>query len=298
MGSEIIIPGTPLDQIPVYDRPVFDPSKQNGFPGSFGNLAAPGSASTVQRLRLNLNNQTWGSPATPISNGGSAAVAAGAQIQFPTVVNYQGPVPVLIAVSFPEAVATTPPNLQNKVNHPMQSGVILFFQSWDWSNWYFQNADSVSHQVQITVSPLRPMLENAMLGPLNLATLLGLNVAPTDLLRIRRLSVQLAGDQNVRYSENGTCLIYALPGAAQPTESIGAEFTLRGMLGERAGATSPNGYGQRYILDSPVDILGTDLSLTGAAPMLLVNFMAGGGGPGPFNSIIAAQLDYYPGANS
>ena len=40
MGSEVILPGTPLNQIPAGDRPIFDPTLQNGYAGLAGGGAS------------------------------------------------------------------------------------------------------------------------------------------------------------------------------------------------------------------------------------------------------------------
>jgi hypothetical protein len=86
MGSEVILPGTPTSQIPPGDRPIFDPSLQNGYAGLAG-----GGASVNGQTPIGVTKQTVYlraalatiNPPSGLTAFGSVSVPAGGQANYP-----------------------------------------------------------------------------------------------------------------------------------------------------------------------------------------------------------------------
>lgn len=70
MGSEVILPGTPLNQIPPGDRPIFDPTLQNGYAGlAGGGASVNGQAPIGVTKETSYLNYAPGATGAPLDSG-------------------------------------------------------------------------------------------------------------------------------------------------------------------------------------------------------------------------------------
>ncbi len=300
MGSEIIIPGTPLDQIPRADRPVFDPRLQNGFNGAFGNIAAPGAGSSVQRFSFFAQNITFNGNQPQASASAGAALAAGATSTLAAFVpSYTGPSPCQALITDETPVTTNPSHLQvNPNGGPSFTGTIILPKA-DPAKIVINNLDTVPHTYGVLLTPyrstLRPLAQNAQILPL---AGFGVTIGPTDLLRVRRLAIAIDGQGDfARFAPRAFALISGAQ-SNPPTFAFGGTvIPLDGSSDQIPSQQSPVAFSQVYSMRHQTDILGTDFNSIGASQSPQLFFLIySDSSVSPLSSTIWALFDYYPGA--
>lgn len=308
MGSELVIPGTSLDRIPLIDRPNFNANQQNGYTSIGGTPVTAGAGATLRyRLRL-ATNFSGNGDLKPAS--GFATIAAGASALVSSLVALPSLRPSCL-ISYSTAVATNAPTMEELFSSGGGiflglPGVPVLIPSID-ANTRINNADSVSHVFVVWLSPNAPgfteLTQMSFNGevPINLDTSLGLTVTSADILRVRSASLSVSGaGTSVRFARDCSIMIFS-GGFTVPSEVFPArEFRLRGTASQHDFLNDSSlGKPQRYILDSPIDILGTDFTTGGSFAPLLYVVLSGGGSviTQSFSANLTVFFDLFQGAN-
>ena len=318
MGSEIIIPGTPIGDIPPYDRPNFDPRKQNGFVGSLANLAAPPPGSSVARLSF-VQSFTGLNPErtnTQESGGWVQSVAAGSNQQALAPVagtsfggqNINGWWDVLL---FAPGVAAGLVFVQDGASNNNiidigaagAAGVLL--RGVNPAYIKLSNTDAGAHNVNVFIMQPPDLQEFATIGNPTppVLTLSGINLAPTDVLRLRRVWVSAVVTGAVPDFELALVQIALLKSAAQNPYTAQDVFDLdtpsqRVSNQPLLGGVDPTLYASRR---TPIDILGTDFNAAGAVYTPSLAVLAYSRYPRrnaqTVNLSVGVLADWYQGAN-
>lgn len=280
MGSETIIPGTPLDAIPAQDRPVFNAKLQNGYPGAAGNVAQPAPGSLVEHIVVSKNASPAVTGLTTMPTFFARSLGAGANETLDSffnggLVTTPRPAPfdlIFTATGSPAAAGAgilvggavgAGANLNSlKVplvlpNHPrLGSGL------------YISNSDTGSLDYQLTaVVSKGDDLWQTVPFKFDLTGLFD-PIQGTDVLRIRRLALQVQPNSNYGYGDGVLAIglsAAAISGANNPARIV---LPLRaniqgGAIFTNAARSAEEAAGPYYLLDGIADILGTDFNLAG-----------------------------------
>ena len=323
MGNEIIIPGTPLADIPPQDRPVFDPRLQNGY--LTGSPTSPPPGSSVEHYVLNVapagialaipvdhdatNNFSLASAAqktllqllpgfysgTPLGNYSFILQALGAVTTGKVWLTNQSPGTDDISLTDLKTLVIPRGRFADGASGFTLLGVL--------------NTDVAAQTIGIAaILDLESIDFNYYTIPLPMPA--GVLLNPANVLRIRYVSASLAllaTNGDVEFAEEIDLAYFIGTPAPSFNSPPAANFKMRGNNPRRwyqpstvvAGLTAPI----LYSLEVTRDILGTDFNNHGAvyAPYLQVGFWAK-----PRNSSatsptvvasVSAQIDIYRGAN-
>jgi len=323
MGNEIIIPGTPLADIPPQDRPVFDPRLQNGY--LTGSLTSPPPGSSVEHYVLKVAPAGI-SLAIPVDHDATNnfALLSGAQKSLLSLLpgfysgtplgNYTFILQALGAVTTGKVwVTNQAPGTDDISLTDLKTVVIPRGRFADGTSGFsplgLLNSDAATQTVAIAAILDLESIDFAYYT-ISVPMPAGVLLNPADVIRIRYVSVSLAllaTNGDVEYAE-AIDLEYFIGTPAPSFNSPPAvNFKLHGDNPRRwyqpssviAGLTAPI----LYTLDGTKDILGTDFNNAGApyAPYFQVGFWAK-----PRNTSatspqvvasVSAQIDIYRGAN-
>ncbi|MDE2040634.1 MAG: hypothetical protein KGJ45_11560 [Elusimicrobia bacterium] len=299
MGSEIIIPGTPIGSIPPYDRPNFDPRQQNGFLGSPSNLVAPPPGSLVQRFFLNLANQVAVPTNADDSWAATVTLAPGATSN--PLSSYQGLGSehrryARVTIIDTTAITTSPVAVVGATGNGTGNLVpnVPVEQILDITATKLKNNDTVGHTLTIFVDAnLEQSLEQITI---DLKAQLGLVVNPSDILRIRDFSLGVGSAGGGKEFYGARCVVRYVPSGAAIMNTSARSFVLDGTFADGKQQCEL----AIYALRAPVDILGTDFnpSALASSPKLLILLpRSNASGAGNFDWTASGLFDLFVGAN-
>ncbi len=311
MGIERVIPGTPLDQIPKGDRPVFDINRMNGIPGLTPGAGGAAIASLpVQRYQIRASQASpfpnqWLPATTSPTSSASLAAATSTQLYklfgFPS--NASGSLFDTDAIIQDLTPASTGGVLLGLAGTAANQGLLLTGQPpvrwrtrWDQNAGGFlgstlQNTDSVAHTLTISIMGIRtrPVFQS-------FAQQLPFAFGPTDAMVIRAAGMVLSSHGAVDDSYLMVTNNSGGPGSGGSGTFAQIRLVGRGRIAspfEGAYLTSPG-----CDLERPVTIYGTDGPQPVGKPWLVWQVAAAQAGnqtsPQPNYWAI---VDYYPGGN-
>lgn len=324
MGTEIIIPGTPLDQIPVYDRPNFDPRAQNGY--TQGSITSPPPGSSVEHYVL--AGTAGALPLVPVGPHNVSNVATAPHGAFTSFLTLLGAVfgappwgRYTLVLQDRTAVTTTDLSVCLHSAAPTSdidlskltalAGGLVVVGNLQTGGIY--NGDTVDHSIAIAAfadSETNPFSWYRV----GIAMPAGTLLSPADVLRIRyaTASFGLSGGDAAVQSPDECDLEYFLgTPAVSLAQPPAARFAMRGAkldgwqafgkiypLDPVGGVTGP----RLYSLEQTRDLLGTDFNPSGNsyAPFFVIGLWIKNESDLSLPTITPSyslQIDIYRGAN-
>jgi len=315
MGNEIIIPGTPLADIPPQDRPVFDPRLQNGY--LTGSLTSPPPGTSVEHYVLG-GSASLGGLLAPNDYNFTKSASLNANT-FISLLAFLGPIfgtspggglYTLVFQALGTPTTTDVFLTNNSVPSPtkdidLTAAKTLIIPRAQLAGLGIFNSDTVAQTIGVA-GYFDPATAEFNYYSFTVAMPAGVLLNPADVIRIRYVTAgfNLTGSDTGAEMPDEIDLSYYLGTPPSLTAFPAARFGLRGAKLSRfqsyakiAGGITP---GRLYSLEGTRDILGTDFNLAGAsyAPVFeigaWIKFMPGANSLSPSFSL---QVDIYRGAN-
>lgn len=283
---------------------------RTAFPALSATSPRPAPGSSVQRLRIASSAYQFAQNSAPQSVSNYDVLNAGASALLSAIASASPSTPSQAVIWQAEANSsgegvcfqgTAGPG--NQEGPHLVPGEPLILNNIDPTTILVVNRDTIAHTVRVLLTPTIPIVNPLSFNggaALDGFGLLGLTVGPTDLLRIRRCSIQIdAGSPACRFSDNASLLVFAPSALTVKSRVPGAEMLLRGLVGSTFAQSEPNGYGVRYVSEAVMDIIGTDIAPGGTpvSPQFYFNAGCAAIANNSLASVIMIQIDYYPGAN-
>jgi len=319
MGTELIIPGTPLADIPPYDRPNFDPRQQNGYLA--GSLTSPPPGSSVEHYVLQGVGGTV--PLVPTVDHSVSAVATATKAVFTSFLTLLGAVfsdtargRYRIVLQDLTAVTTTDVFVCLHSAAPTDdidlslltklAGALVVEGDLVVGGIY--NADTVDHQIGIACFVVS---DSAQFGyyPLQIAMPTGVLLNPVDVLRVRYATAGFAltaSDAPIQMPDEADLEYYLGTPSVSIDDAPALRLAMRGAKLDgwqtfykiNAGVTPK----RLYSLEQTRDILGTDFNPAGSpyAPVFQVGVWIKSFPDQALPTIgpsYSLQVDIYRGAN-
>lgn len=319
MGTEIIIPGTPLDQIPVYDRPNFDPRAQNGY--TQGSITSPPPGSSVEHYVL--AGTAGALPLVPVGPHNVSNVATAPHGVFTSFLTLLGAVfggppwgRYTLVLQDRTAVTTTDLSVCLHSAAPTSdvdlskltalAGGLVVVGNLQTGGIY--NGDTVDHSIAIAAfadSETNPF----SYYPTQITMPAGTVLSPADVLRIRYATAGFAltgGDAAVQSPDEADLEYFLGSPAVSIDDAPAARFAMRGskLDGWQAFGKINTGITPKrlYSLEQSRDILGTDFNPAGNsyAPVFQIGLWVKNQSELALPTMLPSwslQIDIYRGAN-
>jgi hypothetical protein len=291
MGSEVILPGTPLNQIPAGDRPIFDPSLQNGYAGLAGGGASVNGQTPIGVTKevnyLNYAPAAFGAPADSGAKFASINITSGdSEYLIGYLYGGSGSGPNRLGtliIAAPGAVTTGEVLLDQNggngvidVTHAPSGQLVIpnfRFDATAGGGVILHNSDAATQNVRLAFFPNDHSLDDGQAASVvyDFATGSGPQFAlgPNDIMRVRELSLLVFPSsaptgQYLSFDGDAQLVIENSP-PITPGWSVRMNVvTSRVLKGHRyrGGWPSPDTYGGSgpivYSLDAPITIAGAD----------------------------------------